>query len=590
MAHANWPTPRPEGSGAFGWIAFAVVAPLTTYLVHHLASGAECGWGWSGVGGACRAILLVSIFTGLVAGVLARGCANAAFAGTAVRAIVLAVFVIVAIFIGTYGAKMFEDYRHNVQAIGEHHEHGEAATPAECTTFAQHFGEIVAAGSEQTTPQLAYIGPEVRAALAKPLAETCTRLQLPATYTACVTAARTGSDADACPLPGEPSTTLIAEVQRIVKDAQKVIEQPASKPECDAVAAAVLKASSKLGALGAAAKEPTVWCTTDMSYCNVAPAAITKSCIDDRWPAHFVRCMTAKADGCLAQKVVHDGLARIAAQARATAKAAGCLEMPPVLHAVKGVPIVCGDDDKGTCTSLGATPATVGRPSTPPAEQVPTLGRGTLCLGKQCKKVGAQAAAAISAALADNAKGPRRSFVTVTSDLALAAVSHESTAAPDVWDLRADRKLAVARPKASKATLQDVAIVGTTVIGTYACRDGSCGWLGAVIGRTGAIVGTPWDSGIGAMTVAVDRARLATLSGYPSTGKLTIVDRATGKHATLAVDPAPIDRLSIAVLSPAGVAIGWANGFREYRLARVSAAPGKPPKLDGDTQALPMCP
>lgn len=93
------------------WIGFIAVAIGGAYLVHQLSSGDECGWSWSQVGGACRAIILLSVLSGLVAGALAATCIRAASDGNRTRATVYGVVVVVAIVLGTLAAKQFEDYR-----------------------------------------------------------------------------------------------------------------------------------------------------------------------------------------------------------------------------------------------------------------------------------------------------------------------------------------------------------------------------------------------------------------------------------------------------------------------------------------------
>ena len=102
---------------SLGWIVLIIVSLLATYFVHWLASGTECGWGWARVGGACRAIILISVLAGLIAGVLARACANAVLAKAGVRAAIFAALTIGVVVGATYVATGFQDYRRASRAI-----------------------------------------------------------------------------------------------------------------------------------------------------------------------------------------------------------------------------------------------------------------------------------------------------------------------------------------------------------------------------------------------------------------------------------------------------------------------------------------
>jgi hypothetical protein len=104
-------TAVPEKRSAAPWVGFIVVAIAAAYLVHQLSSGDSCGWNYSAVGGACRAIILLSIISGLVAGALAATCIRAASNDNRGRAMVYGIVVVVAIVLGTLAAKQFEDYR-----------------------------------------------------------------------------------------------------------------------------------------------------------------------------------------------------------------------------------------------------------------------------------------------------------------------------------------------------------------------------------------------------------------------------------------------------------------------------------------------
>jgi hypothetical protein len=104
-------TAVPEKRSAAPWVGFIAVAIGGAYLVHQLSSGDSCGWNYPAVGGACRAIILLSVLSGLVAGALAATCIRAASNDNRGRALVYGIIVVVAIALGTLAAKQFEDYR-----------------------------------------------------------------------------------------------------------------------------------------------------------------------------------------------------------------------------------------------------------------------------------------------------------------------------------------------------------------------------------------------------------------------------------------------------------------------------------------------
>jgi hypothetical protein len=102
-------TSMPEqGSKLPALLVFLVLSPVVAYLVHMPYS--SCGWTWSGVGGVCRAILLISILTGLVAGGLAAACARAFLSDERRRAALRGALVVVAVVLGMLAAKQFGDY------------------------------------------------------------------------------------------------------------------------------------------------------------------------------------------------------------------------------------------------------------------------------------------------------------------------------------------------------------------------------------------------------------------------------------------------------------------------------------------------
>ena len=104
-------TSIPEKRSFAPWVTFLVTAVAGAWLVHQLSSGDECGWNYGAVGGACRAIILLSILSGTFAGACAAGAVRARARDEGRRALVLAGLTIAALVVGTLCAKQFEDYR-----------------------------------------------------------------------------------------------------------------------------------------------------------------------------------------------------------------------------------------------------------------------------------------------------------------------------------------------------------------------------------------------------------------------------------------------------------------------------------------------
>ena len=94
------------------WLAaFPIVGLAAGFLVHRISAGDACGWDYGAVGGACRAIILLAILSGLVAGGLAAVGARAIQDERTTRAWTLAIAAVVVVVLGTLAAKQFEDYR-----------------------------------------------------------------------------------------------------------------------------------------------------------------------------------------------------------------------------------------------------------------------------------------------------------------------------------------------------------------------------------------------------------------------------------------------------------------------------------------------
>lgn len=102
-------TSVPEPRSAATWLWALVVAPVAAYLVHRLGAGSGCGWDYSAVGGACRAIILLSVISGIVAGILAALAARALEEQPG-RAKTLGAVAVLVVVLGTLAAKQFDDY------------------------------------------------------------------------------------------------------------------------------------------------------------------------------------------------------------------------------------------------------------------------------------------------------------------------------------------------------------------------------------------------------------------------------------------------------------------------------------------------
>lgn len=102
----------PRSERPVGIVAFVIAAPLAAYVVHRISSGDECGWSYGAVGGACRAIILLSIVAGAAAGGLAAATARAVRDRQTRRASWFGIGAVVAVVLGTLAANQFQDYRH----------------------------------------------------------------------------------------------------------------------------------------------------------------------------------------------------------------------------------------------------------------------------------------------------------------------------------------------------------------------------------------------------------------------------------------------------------------------------------------------
>ena len=92
------------------WLWPIVVTPVAAYVVHRVSSGSDCGWDYSAVGGACRAIILLSIVSGVVAGIL-TALAVRAMPEQPQRAKGLAVTIVIVVVLGTLAAKQFDEFQ-----------------------------------------------------------------------------------------------------------------------------------------------------------------------------------------------------------------------------------------------------------------------------------------------------------------------------------------------------------------------------------------------------------------------------------------------------------------------------------------------
>ena len=104
MAQRAGGTSVPDKRSFAPWLVLLVSVPLATYLVHRMSSGTTCGWDYGGVGGACRAIILLSIVAGAATGMFALFAARA-LPDNKDRALLLGVLAIVTVVLGTMGAK-----------------------------------------------------------------------------------------------------------------------------------------------------------------------------------------------------------------------------------------------------------------------------------------------------------------------------------------------------------------------------------------------------------------------------------------------------------------------------------------------------
>jgi hypothetical protein len=110
MARQGGGTAVPE-TRSWSWlIALIVVTPAVAFAVHRVSSGSMCGWDYGGVGGACRAIILISIIAGVAAGVFAALAARAFAKEHVKRGWLFAGLALVIAVLAILFARQFADY------------------------------------------------------------------------------------------------------------------------------------------------------------------------------------------------------------------------------------------------------------------------------------------------------------------------------------------------------------------------------------------------------------------------------------------------------------------------------------------------
>jgi hypothetical protein len=166
-----------------------------------------------------------------------------------------------------------------------------------CVAYAQRTAELMYVGFERGAHGMAqYVKPEFVAAVATPLAPYC-REHVPAEHAACVAAAKTASDADACALDPARMAETTKFLRELVLNAAEVANLPATESECRAAGAEAVR---QMQVAAAMTKLPS----SDQ---------VAALCVHDRWTADYARCTAAKQRDCLAKPEVKAGVQKLLA-------------------------------------------------------------------------------------------------------------------------------------------------------------------------------------------------------------------------------------------------------------------------------------
>ena len=242
-----------------------------------------------------------------------------------------------------------------------------------------------------------------------------------------------------------------------------------------------------------------------------------------------------------------------------------------------------------------ATPA----PVTPATEIRDDGGKLSVCAGATCKPVGKKLAAEIdkakkivAASPPDETIGPPITFAA-TTDLALVTMKiyAEGIDRVQLWSVAKDTRLTPKPPVEYKKTgetgeMMGLEAIGPTLVVEWSACAGPCS-EGVIVDASGATRGAWFPFGDG---VALDDKRIAIVPDG-ATGKLTVLERRTGKHLgelPLGDGMTAILRAAVAKLPGADFAALYDDG-QAIKVSRVSAPAGKPPAIVW-TQAIDTCP
>lgn len=98
----------------------AIVTPIAIFAIHYIGSdGADIGWDYGALGGAGRAIILISVVFGLVTGLFAGIAVRAHSNGASSRARSLGILALATVTLASLGARQFADYGARARRPGE---------------------------------------------------------------------------------------------------------------------------------------------------------------------------------------------------------------------------------------------------------------------------------------------------------------------------------------------------------------------------------------------------------------------------------------------------------------------------------------
>ncbi len=93
------------------WLVPLAAGPLAAYVVHRLSAGNMCTWDYGAMGGACRAIILISVIVGVVVAVFSWLFARGLAKDNKTLAITFGILTPLVVVLGVAGGTQFAHYQ-----------------------------------------------------------------------------------------------------------------------------------------------------------------------------------------------------------------------------------------------------------------------------------------------------------------------------------------------------------------------------------------------------------------------------------------------------------------------------------------------